>query len=221
MRLLFLLRSWRRSSRLKGINQTHCSIGMCYPLREQSDPRSTGQQSEGWENKPSPQIFMGIKLHYISKVDPTSKTAICSFCGYVPVVWKSNGKRWACRISERLHKHPKDTKRDGINRAKCILIDSRAQDRKKGRANDLDLRFIEAAIAKGCSYCGSTQAMMTMDRIDNSLGHIKGNVVAACYRCNVYRGYMLYEAWLLIVPGLRRAKELGLLEGWKPLGCRY
>jgi hypothetical protein len=55
---------------------------------------------------------------------------------------------------------------------------------------------------------------MTVDRVDNDLGHLQSNVVPACVRCNHVRGQMPYEAWLMVAPGMRAAREAGLFGGW-------
>ena len=100
------------------------------------------------------------------------------------------------------------------NPVRFIWTDSRKTDRKKGRENDLTKEFIEEQISKGCSYCGETELRMTMDRIDNNLGHMQDNVVPACIRCNYIRGTVPYEAWLCLKPGLRRARKQGLFGDW-------
>lgn len=99
-------------------------------------------------------------------------------------------------------------------RAKCIVENSRYQDKKARRENDLDLEFVVAAIKDGCTYCGS-QSLMVMDRINNDLGHIKTNVNAACFRCNDIRCNMPYAAWIVIAPAIRLAHETGLFGNWK------
>ena len=55
---------------------------------------------------------------------------------------------------------------------------------------------------------------MSLDRVDNSLGHTKANVIACCIRCNFIRGTMPYEAWRCLIPGVRRAYKLGLFGTW-------
>ena len=55
---------------------------------------------------------------------------------------------------------------------------------------------------------------MTLDRIDNEIGHVFANVVGSCVRCNLIRRHMPYAAWMCIVPGLRKAREEGLFQGW-------
>lgn len=55
-------------------------------------------------------------------------------------------------------------------------------------ACDLTAEEILDYIVKPCVYCGTTAANRGLDRIDNSLPHIKGNVQTACGECNVMRG---------------------------------
>lgn len=107
----------------------------------------------------------------------------------------------------------KQKRRDGEDRARFIIEDARNGDRKFGRDCDLDRDFVESEITKGCSYCGSL-ARMTMDRIDNDLGHLKTNVAPACYRCNMIRRDMPHGAWMAIVPAIKAASDSGLFGDW-------
>ena len=102
------------------------------------------------------------------------------------------------------------------HRAKWIMYDSRKDDHKKGRKNNLSKEYIENLISRGCSYCGipASGSKMTLDRINNTKGHIKSNVVPSCDDCNRIRGTLPYEAWLLLARGMRKARKLGLLKGW-------
>jgi hypothetical protein len=97
-----------------------------------------------------------------------------------------------------------------------ILFDCRGSDKKHGReGNDLDRQFVESLLMAGCLYCGATDIKMTVDRIDNSLAHIKANVNPACIRCNLIRGSMPYKAWVHLVPSVREATQLGLFGEWR------
>lgn len=109
-------------------------------------------------------------------------------------------------------------RRDSENTAYFILDDSRRSDKRKGRLNDLDVDFIADRITEGCSYCGEINLRMTLDRIDNDLGHVKVNVVPACVRCNYFRRDMPYDLWLRFVPVLREAREDGSIEAWTSYG---
>jgi hypothetical protein len=55
---------------------------------------------------------------------------------------------------------------------------------------------------------------MTLDRKDNDRGHTQDNVVPACIRCNYIRRHTPYEAWLCMVPGVRRARKEGFFGDW-------
>jgi len=60
-------------------------------------------------------------------------------------------------------------------------------DAKKGLENDIDWRWIASNIfGRACYYCGDSR-QIGCDRIDNSIGHLKTNVVLACGDCNVAR----------------------------------
>lgn len=104
---------------------------------------------------------------------------------------------------------------NNVNVEKYILQDTRRADKKKGFICDLDLGFVKQLIDKPCTYCCDPKpSKMTLDRIDNSKGHTKDNVVQACYRCNLFRRDMPYEAWLYIAPVMKQLRENGLLDNW-------
>lgn len=113
---------------------------------------------------------------------------------------------------ERLQRYAKIRRQ--TNPSSAIYVDSRKSDKKHGRENDLTKEFIAVEIAKGCSYCGETKLRMTLDRIDNGRGHLMDNVVPACVRCNYTRKDMPYEAWIVVAPGMREAREQGLFGDW-------
>ncbi len=101
-----------------------------------------------------------------------------------------------------------------LNPGKYLLNNYRVIDKRKGRENDLDLEFVCEAIKKACSYCGESSIKMSLDRIDNSKGHLKTNVVPACVRCNFMRRDMPYDAWLFLVPVIKKAVEQGIFGSW-------
>jgi hypothetical protein len=103
---------------------------------------------------------------------------------------------------------------DPENLAKVVLGDSKKSDRKRGFENDLTLEFVKKALSSGCDYCGERTLRMTLDRIDNAVGHILTNVRPACIRCNYARGSMPYDAWLCLVPGMIAARRLGVFGRW-------
>ena len=62
----------------------------------------------------------------------------------------------------------------------------RLRDKNKGLNNDLTLDFFKEEIKNGCIYCGDLNNV-GLDRIDNTKGHEKSNVVSCCYDCNCAR----------------------------------
>ena len=105
-------------------------------------------------------------------------------------------------------------RRTGIDIERFIFEDAKKEDRKRGYDFDLTKSWIKDQIAHGCSYCGNTGLRMTLDRIDNTVGHTKDNVVPACIRCNYLRRNIPYEAWLVLVPAVKKAVESGLFGDW-------
>ena len=55
-------------------------------------------------------------------------------------------------------------------------------------ACDLSTAEMYALIVKPCIHCGTTDSPRGLDRIDNALPHIKGNVEPSCAPCNFARG---------------------------------
>lgn len=108
----------------------------------------------------------------------------------------------------------KRNRRDPERRASFALMDSRWTDKKAGRKNDLDYEFVAALFSSGCSYCGAMKLKLSLDRKNNSIGHLKSNVVAACLRCNLLRREMPYRAWLALVPAIRSVERRGLFASW-------
>lgn len=106
------------------------------------------------------------------------------------------------------------SRRNALDTARWILEDARAGDKKRGLDFDLDKQFISEMIANPCCYCGETKLRMTLDRVDNSRGHVQDNVVPACIRCNYVRRHMPYAAWLVVAEGMRKAAAAGLFGEW-------
>lgn len=105
----------------------------------------------------------------------------------------------------------------------AVAIDCRKTDRKKGlQGNDLNSEIVRDLFAGvvGCIYCGETKLKMTLDRIDNARAHSRDNVVPCCIRCNYIRGSMPYEAWLVLVPKVKEARERGLFGEWRAVPLR-
>lgn len=80
---------------------------------------------------------------------------------------------------------------------------------------DLDLDEFRAFVLGHCHYCGSvprskgksagvnakrfgeqTFMMNGIDRIDNNIGYVSGNMITCCKRCNIMKGSLSYEEFL-------------------------
>jgi hypothetical protein len=97
-----------------------------------------------------------------------------------------------------------------------VLENSKRSDKVKGRQNDLDIEFVKSMLSAGaCSYCGESSIRLTLDRIDNAIGHLKTNVIVACVRCNSIRSNMPFAAWKKIVPAIRSTRLKGLFGDWQ------
>lgn len=81
-------------------------------------------------------------------------------------------------------------------------------------------RFVEL-VASPCHYCGSLPWNMTkqpdieniayngVDRVDNALGYIPGNVVAACKTCNDMKSKLDLEVFVAQVERIGRHRRMG------------
>lgn len=52
---------------------------------------------------------------------------------------------------------------------------------------DMTSEEIRLLIEMPCHYCGTETLNRGLDRIDNTLGHVRGNVLPACAACNIAR----------------------------------
>ena len=82
------------------------------------------------------------------------------------------------------------------------------RDKKRGIINDLTRYFVLEECKKPCVYCGDTKRI-GLDRIDNTKGHNKDNVVPCCYECNCARNNNFsYEEMLIIGKSIKKIKQL-------------
>jgi len=66
-------------------------------------------------------------------------------------------------------------------------------------ACDLTTEEIMQLVALPCHYCLTTTTPRGLDRIDNDLAHVKGNVLPCCPPCNYARGHRLTVDEMMIV----------------------
>ncbi len=115
-------------------------------------------------------------------------------------------------------------RKDIRSHAKNILKDSRHSDKRHGRENNLDEEFIQTLIAFPCSYCGIDDERISLDRIDNRLGHLRSNVLPCCLRCNWLRRDMPFDVWTWFVATVRQVSTMRQYREWHPgpykAGCK-
>jgi hypothetical protein len=115
---------------------------------------------------------------------------------------------------QRINAKMRSRRASGENLGYFVLKDSRQSDKVHNRLNDLTREFVEQQIAKPCTYCELTGLRMTLDRIDNLKGHLQSNVQPSCMRCNYIRRNIPYEAWILMIPGVKAAAQCGAFGSW-------
>jgi len=157
----------------------------------------------------------------ISKLVPIKRKGKIYYRNWCFTCQKRHREEWFKAHPERVKKSREKTaqrireeRETGVNTAYYIWRDSRKSDRKHGRQNDLTRDFTKEQIAKGCSYCGETELRMTLDRIDNDLGHLQSNVIPSCVRCNHVRGDMPYDAWVVVGRSMKQVRKQGLFGDW-------
>lgn len=72
-------------------------------------------------------------------------------------------------------------------RSLSMLGAYRLRDKNKGQECNIDIKWMRDFISQKCHYCGTSEKI-GLDRIDNSKGHTKANVLPACSDCNSVRG---------------------------------
>ena len=94
-----------------------------------------------------------------------------------------------------------------VRRATAMVHSSRISDKTKGRECDLDFDWTMNAVCDmpNCFYCdvplqyinSYKDDFCTVDRTDNSIGHLKSNCVITCRKCNCYNYKFLSPKWII------------------------
>ena len=116
------------------------------------------------------------------------------------------GISYECKECQRSRKKGRDRRKERWSnltpeqKLRCRERNLRWQRTPKGRAVslkkayaridecDLSVEEVFAFIQAPCVYCGTTEVNRGLDRIDNNLPHVRGNVQTACTDCNLMRG---------------------------------
>lgn len=143
-----------------------------------------------------------------------SKTYYRNICFSCRAVLQNFRNRNSETYKKRSKESQKKYRENPTKRAYIICVDSRRSDKKRGFFSDIDVEFVKEQISHGCYYCRSASITITLDRIDNTQGHTKDNVLPACFRCNTLKGDMPHAAWLRLVPTIKDIVEEGLFGDW-------
>lgn len=119
------------------------------------------------------------------------------------------------RLRDNNNKYRKRDRAKINRRSYYMWSDYKKNDQKYKKEFDLTVEFIEITIKNGCFYCGEKSLKMTLDRIDNNIGHTVKNVNPACIRCNLFRRHMPYHLWMELVPKIREIQNDGLFDSWQ------
>lgn len=115
------------------------------------------------------------------------------------------------RKTRRGSKTPREAKDKSDERAKASKLIStyKCKDKKHGHEIcDIDIDWmLNNIMHKPCVYCGDTH-LIGCDRIDNTKGHLKSNVVPCCCSCNRARcDSFSYEEMLVLGKTIKQIKS--------------
>lgn len=114
---------------------------------------------------------------------------------------KIKPKRKISDINELKYQKQRDKASKMVSSYKC-------KDKKKNHNCNLDIEFMIDLMNKPCVYCGDTK-LIGADRIDNTIGHIKENVVPCCYTCNTARNNLFnHNEMLILGQAIRKIKMM-------------
>jgi|SRR6185436_11640351 len=86
-------------------------------------------------------------------------------------------------------------------------------DKKRGFITDISLDSYRDMISKSCYYCGKDNCG-GLDRMNNDRGHVWGNIVPCCEKCNNILGDIPFDAKEKLKSGLHEIQREDLLNNW-------
>lgn len=159
-------------------------------------------------------IHMGMCKHYTTYVfrkESGMDTKICSMCNKSLPKERfryRKGKGYDSRCVDCKLAQLRSLPRGKESRESLLCRDYRKSDKRKGLECNITAKWLRSNItSKPCYYCGSTEHIGA-DRIDNSRGHTKDNVIPACFRCNSIRNSFF------TVEQMRELAQFVVRKGW-------
>jgi hypothetical protein len=129
---------------------------------------------------------------FYNRSDKKSKDGKQSFCKACGLEKK---RIWYSKHSS----DPKARRMHGANEAK-----------RRGLEFSIPLKEYSAILSKGCYYCAADIGRnkgVGLDRLDNSKGYVKDNVVSCCTACNLGRNNNFTpEEWTVMIKALKKYK---------------
>lgn len=118
----------------------------------------------------------------------------CNSCGRVLTTdhFHRNGSRFrpSCKFCRRKQRKVSESK--PAARYKTYKRNSKS----RGIEFELTEEYFFSFDGKSCFYCGEELSAISLDRIDNDVGYVEGNVVPCCYICNSFKHVFSEESFL-------------------------
>lgn len=127
-------------------------------------------------------------------------------------------KKYYENNKEKTFKNFKEYKKN--NYIYFIVKTSKTKDKLKNMNNDLSVEFIEFLKKKQnnkCFYCNTIMTLfnelssLSIDRLKNNIGHIKGNIILSCRFCN-YSKNCMSSTMLKIFLSMLKGNKYHLIE---------
>jgi hypothetical protein len=91
----------------------------------------------------------------------------------------------------------------------------RSWDKRNGfKTETIDMDFARHLMSGPCVYCKTVPAN-GLDRVHSDRGHVVGNCLGCCEKCNFILGDLPFGAKHRLREGLREINRLGLLDSWE------
>lgn len=136
---------------------------------------------------------------------------------------KSIGYSSSCIECSKVKKsaNSKAKRANPLYRAAEIVKSATRSDKDSDFITDITASWVQLNILGWpCHWCSITEHQeklkFTPDRIDNKKGHVVGNVITACERCNYFRTNMPAFLFSMFTDVLKKNTRLQLWEGWLP-----